>query len=68
MWLLTFSTILFIIVVGMIIYANWPSSPKSSFVGCGCGGGGCPNCPCRQCGAQRAQCGCRQKPAGCSFC
>lgn len=66
MWLLTASVVIFIIVIGLIIYANMPAS--SSGRSCGCGGSGCSNCPCRKCGAPRKQCGCGQSAGGCPFC
>ncbi len=67
MWLLTFSVVLFIIVIAMIIYANWPA--QSSGVSCGGGcGGGCPKCPCRQCGMPRPRCRCQSPSGGCPFC
>ena len=66
MWLLTASIILFFIVIAFIMYSNWPSSaPRSQ--GCGCGGTGCPKCPCNQCGQPKPRCGC-PKQGGCSFC
>lgn len=65
MWLLTASIILFFIVIAMIIYANWPSSMGGS--SCGCGGGGCPQCPCNRCGQPKKRCGCPPS-GGCSFC
>lgn len=65
MWLLTFSIILFIVVIAMIIYANWPSSGPGQ--GCGCGSAGCPQCPCNRCGVPKRRCGCPQQ-GGCSFC
>lgn len=65
MWLLTASIILFFIVIAMIIYANWPAG--SSGRSCGPSCGGCPKCPCNQCGQQKSRCGC-PKQGGCSFC
>jgi len=67
MWLLTFAVILFIIVVGMIIYANWPASASGQSCG-GCGGcQGCQQNPCNRCGMPKRRCGC--PPAGgCPFC
>jgi hypothetical protein len=65
MWLLTASIVIFFIVIAMIIYANWPSPTP---VGrCGCGGSGCPQCPCDRCGVPRKRCGC-QPSGSCSFC
>lgn len=67
MWLLTASIVIFIIVIGLIIYANMPA--RSSGQSCGCGGGGCQNCPCRKCGVPRRKCGCGQATGGeCPFC
>jgi hypothetical protein len=69
MWLLTFSIILFFVVIGLIIYANWPASPGS-----GCGGqcgGGCSSCQrrtCNRCYKPRGQCGCGGGGGGCPFC
>ncbi len=63
MMLLTASIILFFIVIGFIVYANWPRMGGQG--GCGCGGGGCPNCPCNRCGMPKPRCGCK---GGCSFC
>lgn len=64
MWLLTASVILFIIVVGLIIYSNMPIRGG----GCGCGGMGCNNCPCNRCGMPRRRCGCGSPKGGCPFC
>jgi uncharacterized membrane protein len=61
MWLLTFLIVLFIIVIGMIMYANWPSSVPQTGGGCGC----------NTCGQQVNRCGCPVKPKcnkGCQFC
>lgn len=66
MWLLTASIILFFIVIGLIVYANWPAS--SSGRSCGGGCGGCPDCPCKRCRMPRRQCGCPEKEKGCGFC
>lgn len=60
MWLLTASIILFFIVIAMIIYANWPSTPSN----------GCPapvRPPCNSCGVPKPRCRCPQS-GGCSFC
>lgn len=66
MWILIASIIIFIIVIGMIIYANQPSNTSAQ--GCGrCGGGGCPQCPCNRCGVPKQRCGC-PKQGGCQFC
>ena len=66
MWLLTVSVILFIVVIGFIVYANWPTSMSNRKCNCG-GGGGCSKCPCNRCGQQKPQCRCN--PAGgCPFC
>jgi hypothetical protein len=61
MWLLTFLVVLFIFVIGMIMYANWPSSVPQNDGGCGC----------NRCGQQVNRCGCPVKPQcnkGCQFC
>jgi hypothetical protein len=64
--LLTASIILFFIVIGFIVYANWPRMGVSQgSCGGGCGGG-CPKCPCNRCGMPKPQCGCQK--GGCSFC
>ncbi len=66
MWLLTFLVVLFVIVIAMIIYANYSSSPTPSG-GCPCGQG----CSCNSCGQQVNRCGCPVKPKcnkGCQFC
>jgi hypothetical protein len=62
MILLTISIIVFIIVIALIVYANWPA-PAS---GNSCGG--CPSeDPCNGCGAPKPRCRC--PPAGgCKFC
>lgn len=65
MWLLSASIILFIIVIGLIIYSNMP---QRSGGGCGCGGMGCNNCPCNRCGMPRRRCGCGPPKGGCPFC
>lgn len=66
MWLLTASIILFFIVIGLIVYANWPASGTS------CGGcGGCPSCqqrPCDRCQKPKSHCGCQKPQGGCPFC
>jgi hypothetical protein len=69
MMLLTVSIVIFIIVIALIIYGNMP--PSASGVSCGrCGGGGCPNCPCNNCGepAKQCQCGGGAQAGGCAFC
>jgi hypothetical protein len=66
MWLLTASVILFIIVIGLIIYSNMPQ--RSGGGGCGCGGMGCNNCPCNRCGMPKRRCGCGPPKGGCPFC
>lgn len=68
MFLLTVTIVIFIIVIGLIIYSNMPQ--MSSGVSCGkCGGGGCGSCPCNRCGAPRKQCGCgNRRPDDCPFC
>ncbi len=66
MWLLIASIVLFIVVIGFIIYANMPSSTAPTSCG-GCSTG-CPKCPCRQCGMPRHRCGCGPPAGGCPFC
>ncbi len=68
MWLLSASIVLFIIIVGLIIYGNMPV--RATFAGgCGCGGRGCGNCPCNRCGMPKRRCGCQGPPqGGCPFC
>ena len=61
MFLLYFLIALFLVVLGLIVYANWPSSDSS-----GCGG--CPTPPCNRCGVPKQNCRCRPKPDGCQFC
>lgn len=65
MWLLTVSVILFIAVIGFIVFANWPTSMSNRK--CNCGGGGCPKCPCNRCGQPKQQCRCNAA-GGCPFC
>ncbi len=72
MMLLSASILLFFIVIGLIIYANWPASTESAYTSCGrrCGGG-CPRCPCNRCGEPKPRCRCATAAAesgGCSFC
>lgn len=67
MWLLSASILLFIVVIGLIVYANWPASGTS----CGGGCGGCPSCqqrPCDRCQKPRSRCGCPPPSGGCPFC
>jgi len=69
MWLLTFSVILFIIVIALIVYANWPKSASGK--SCGCGGDGCPACEpnsCNRCRKPKNRCGCPAVAGGCPFC
>ena len=62
MMLLTISIIVFIIVIALIVYANWPAA--SSGNSCG---GECPPPPCNSCGVPKPRCRC--PPAGgCKFC
>ena len=69
MMLLGISIIIFILVIGLIIYANYPVKSGMSYDdSCRCGGGGCPNCPCNNCGIPRKRCECRPPGGGCSFC
>lgn len=67
MWLLSFAVLLFIIVVGMIIYANWPTMSSGQSCG-GCQQSSCSQCPCNRCGMSRKRCGCQMRPQGCPFC
>jgi hypothetical protein len=60
MMLLIVSIIVFLVVIGLIFYANMPRQ-------CGQGCGGCPQCPCRKCGMPRKRCGCGSQ-GGCPFC
>lgn len=70
MWLLIVSIIVFLIVIGLIAYANWPRSLGSN----GCAGDDCPGCgscqgPCNRCHKPKNRCGCPKPPGGgCSFC
>ncbi len=69
MWLLSFLVILFIIVIAMILYANWPSKRVEAQGGCPCGN----RCPCSQCGGAPSTCRCPYRPkcqgrGGCPFC
>lgn len=67
MWLLTFLVVVFIIVIAMIVYANYSSSIPQTSGGCPCGQG----CSCNNCGQQVNRCGCPQKPRckqSCQFC
>lgn len=68
MWLLTVSVILFIIVIGFIIYGNWP--PKSGDNKCGCTTNKrCPRCPCNRCGQSKSHCRCNIDGGDrCQFC
>uniref|UniRef100_A0A6C0DU00 Uncharacterized protein n=1 Tax=viral metagenome TaxID=1070528 RepID=A0A6C0DU00_9ZZZZ len=68
MWLLSASILLFIVVIGLIVYANWPASGTSCGGGCG---GGCSSCqqkPCDRCQKPKSRCGCQQPQGGCPFC
>ena len=72
--LLPILIIIFIAIIGFIIYANWPSpaaavTPEQTCQSCGappkqCG---CRPPPCGRCGMPKPQCGCPMK-AGCAFC
>lgn len=67
MWLLSFLVVLFIIVIAMIMYANWPTNAPQTGGGCACGQG----CGCDRCGRPANRCGCPQKPKckqSCQFC
>jgi hypothetical protein len=67
MMLLGISIIIFILVIGLIIYSNYPVKTSMSSNDCNCGGGGCANCPCNGCGVPKKRCRC--PPQGsCSFC
>ena len=70
MLLLSILIFLFILVVGMIVYANWPD--YSSGTSCGASCDGCNTCkpsrpPCGQCGQSKRSCRCPKKD-GCQFC
>jgi hypothetical protein len=65
MWLLSVSIIIFLIVIALIVYANWPESASSD---CGCGAPRCQKCPCNKCGVPKKRCGCGPPPGGCPFC
>lgn len=63
MWLLTVSIIVFIIVIALIVYSNWPATAS----GKSCGSDPCPPPPCNACGVPKPRCRC--PPAGsCQFC
>lgn len=65
MFLLYFLIALFLVVISLIVYANWPAS--SSGNSCGdCGN--CSTCPCRRCGMPKPRCNCRPKNNECQFC
>lgn len=71
MFLLMASILIFVVVIGLIIMANWPASSSVAplqGMGCGCGGRGCGNCGCRGCGMPRPRCGCGSQGGQCSFC
>ncbi len=65
MWLLTFLVILFIVIIGLIIYSNFPKS--SSGQSCGGCDQSCPKCPCNRCGMSKKHCRCPYK-MNCQFC
>jgi hypothetical protein len=56
MWLLVFLIILLIIVVGLIIYANWPTVAAGGASPCTSCGGMTPMNPCGQCNQMPCQC------------
>lgn len=64
-----YAIILFIIVIGLIIYANWPATATGASCGGGCGGGysSCQQRPCGGCHKPKNRCGC-PKQGGCPFC
>lgn len=66
--MLTIAVILFIIVIALIVYANWPKNAYPCNQ-CGMSGRrcGCSSNSCNQCGMPRRRCGCN-KPPGCPFC
>jgi hypothetical protein len=66
MWLLTGLIVIFILVIGFIIYASMPSSTAPT----SCGGcpTGCPRCSCNRCKMPRRKCGCPPPAGGCPFC
>lgn len=75
MWFLVFISILLLVVIGMLVYANWPKVPSPSSNcgatdGNGCGKPQCGSCgqrQCNQCGMPKPQCHCPKKQ-GCPFC
>lgn len=69
MLLLIVLTLIFIAIIGMIIYANWPAGDLSRDR-CGCGGldDQCPRCPCKRCGQPKSDCRCPHRKQGCPFC
>ena len=73
MWILAFSIILFIVVIGFLAYPNLP--PFSTGRRCGCGqapsNDECPRCPCNRCGQAKPRCRCNAAPnaaSNCAFC
>lgn len=76
MELLILLVVAFVIVVGFIVYSNWPQAVKAAQVSqpacqtCGAPQGSCPHQPnqsyCGQCGQPKPRCGCPKKE--CSFC
>ena len=73
MILLSIVTIIFFLVIGVLIYRNWPAGST----GRSCGGcGRCGRCqekrkkqrPCGRCGKPAATCPCHKKKGGCPFC
>ena len=70
MLILVFSIILFIVVIGFLIYPNLPA--LSTGRSCGCGqaqsNAECPKCPCNRCGQAKHHCRCNAAAGGCSFC
>jgi hypothetical protein len=70
MIILSISVIIFLVIIGLLIYVNWPTKSAAFTTPCGCGGRGCANCPCNRCGMPRRRCGCQapSSSGGCPFC
>lgn len=58
MWLLTFLIVLLLVVIGLIVYANWPTgAAPAQPMGCSsCGGQTPPPSSCNQCNNFPCQC------------
>jgi len=73
--LLPILIIIFLAIIGFIVFANWPTAPAAAVTpdqtcqSCGAPPKRC-RCgppPCGQCGMPKPQCGC-PKMDGCAFC